>query len=139
MPSFLIVSSQQRKAGQSIDAILCGPGITGSPDRKSGTPVKATIAERTITIDNEPRPRSIISTVGQNGVITYLIDGSTKQLRNRERRTALGNALSQLNQLTKTLRPLIATSDDKLASEGLGLLFNWIHDERERLTEDQLD
>jgi hypothetical protein len=62
--------------------------------------------------------------------------GSARHIRNRERRMALSNALKQLNQLTATLRPIIAASDDKLANEGLGLLYNWLHDERERLTED---
>lgn len=136
MPSFLIVTSQPRQAGQPVDGMLCDPCVTGSPNKSSGTPVKATISERSITIDDEPRPRAIISTVGRDGVTTYLLDGSTRQLRNRERRIALANALSQLNVLSKTLRPLIAASNDKLASEGLGVLYNWLHDERERLTEE---
>jgi hypothetical protein len=106
-----------------IDAILRDPGVTGSPDKSSGTPVKATISERSITIDSEPRPRSIISTVGVNGKTTYLLDGSTRQLRNRERRAALVRASALLNQLRDALRPLTAASEEpELASEGLGLL-----------------
>jgi hypothetical protein len=65
-----------------------------------------------------------------------LIDGNAKQIRNREARVALTKALSQLNELTKTLRPLISASDYKLANEALGELYNWIRDENERLTED---
>jgi hypothetical protein len=83
--------------------------------------------------------RAIISTVGQDGVTTYLVDGCSKRLVNRERRIALNNAFAQLRQLTAILRLPIAASDDKLASEGLGLLFNWLRDENERLTESRED
>jgi hypothetical protein len=135
MPSFVITNSGH-KPDQPIDAILAAPNANGYPDRRSDISIRAIISDKTIKIDNEPRPRRIISTVGQNGITTYLIDGNAKQIRNREARVALTKALSQLNELTKTLRPLISASDYKLANEALGELYNWIRDENERLTED---
>src|SRR5215813_7131112 len=125
MPSFVITSSVHT-VGKTIDAILCGPDATGHPDRRSDVPVKAMISERSLRIDDEPRPRSIISCRGENGVTTYLVGGSTQAVRNAERRAALAKALAQLKQLAASLRPLTATSEEgELAVEGLGLLFNW--------------
>jgi hypothetical protein len=69
MPSFVITPSAH-KAGKAVDAILCDPSATCYPSRRSGVPVKATIAERTIAIDDEPCPRSIISCTGENGTTT---------------------------------------------------------------------
>jgi len=135
MPSFVITSSAHT-VGKTINARLCPPGPSGYADERSAVPVKATISERTLRIDDEPRPRSIISCRGENGVTTYLVGGSTQAVRNAERRAALAKALAQLKQLAASLRPLTATSEEgELAVEGLGLLFNWLADERERLTE----
>jgi len=111
MPAFVIVQ-QLWKRGAAADAVLCAPGALGFPDRKTSVPVKATIAEKTITIDNEPRARAIISSTGINGVTTFLVDGSTKGLRNRERRAALVRAAELLRQLTSTLMPLAAESEE---------------------------
>jgi hypothetical protein len=135
MPSFIIIE-KAHSPGKPMDAIMCDPTAVGYPDKKSGVPVKATISDNAIQIDDEPRPRSIISILGANGVTTFTVDGSTKALRNRTRRAALAKALSELNQLTTTLRPLVdASAEPELAAEGLGLIYNWIADERERLTE----
>lgn len=126
------------QAGQITDAIMCGPNATGFPDRQSDVPVKPLISDNTIKIDDEPRSRRILFSTGQNGKTTFLVDGSASSIHNRERRLGLHKALSQLTQLAATLRPLITTSEEpELASEGLGLLFNWFHDENERLTERQ--
>jgi hypothetical protein len=43
-----------------------------------------TINERVLCVDGENR--AIISCVGENGVTTFLINGGTARLRNRERR-----------------------------------------------------
>jgi hypothetical protein len=98
-------------------------------------PIKATmISEKAIRIDDEPRPRAIISAVGENGVTTILVGGSTKGVRNRHRRVALARASMLLGS---TLRPLVAESaEPELATEGLGLLQNWLSDERERTSAD---
>jgi hypothetical protein len=105
------------QAGQITDAIMCGPNATGFPDRQSDVPVKPLISDNTIKIDDEPRSRRIVFSTGQNGKTTFLVDGSASSIHNRE---------------------LITTSEEpELASEGLGLLFNWFHDENERLTERQ--
>src|SRR5215469_4268669 len=121
MPAFVITTSQPSRTGTTIDAIMCDPAATGYPDRHSDLPVRATISEKTITIDDEPRPRAIISSVGMNGTGTYLVDGSSKNLRNRERRIALNQALAQLQQLTATIKPLWQASEDpSLAVEGVG-------------------
>src|SRR5215831_4309243 len=105
MPAFVITTPQSARTGTTIDAIMCDPAATGYPDRHSDVPVRATISEKTIQVDDEPRPRSIISSVGMNGTGTYLVDGSSKSLRNRERRAALNHAFAQLQQLTKVLQP----------------------------------
>jgi hypothetical protein len=129
MPSFVILNEQKT-------AVLCSPNACGEPDRKSALPIHATIRTNDIQIVGEERPRRIISATGRNGQIIYVVEGSTIYSKNKERRKSLSKALSQLKQLAATLRPLIAASDDHdgLATEGLGLLFNWIHDERERLS-----
>jgi hypothetical protein len=128
MPSFVILNNEQKTA------VLCSPNALGSPDQKSALPIHATIRTNDIQIFGEARPRRILSSVGGNGKITYCVEGSTIHSKNKERRRSLNKALNQLNQLAATLRPLIAKSDHKLASEGLGLLFNWLNDERERLS-----
>lgn len=126
MPAFVITESAGRM-GETVDATMCAPNVTGFPDRRTGVPVKATISEKTLTIDDEPRPRSIISCAGQNGTTTYLVDGSSQAVRNRERRAALAKASTLLQQLTYCLERLAAESDDPaLAMEGLGMLFDWL-------------
>src|SRR5215831_1277658 len=136
MPSFVIATSQHCKAGKTINAVLCGLDATGQADQRTVVPVKAMISEKAIRIDDEPRPRVIISARTENGATRYLVAGSTKAVRNAARRAALAKALAQLQLLATSLRPLQATSEEPdLAIEGLGLLFNWLADERERLTE----
>ena len=133
MPAFVITASAV--SGKPFDAILCDPGVMGHPDRRRDVPVKATILKNGIQLDDEPRVRSVISAVKQNGVTTYCVEGSTKQLIQRERRIALNMLAEQLRQFAEALRPLTALSEEpELATEGLGLLFNWIAEERERLT-----
>jgi len=48
----------------------------------------------------------------KNGVTTFLVDGSTRGLRNRERRAALARGSELLRQLTSTLMPLAAESEE---------------------------
>ena len=68
-----------------------------------------------------------------------MIDGSSKRVRHRERRIALERAAGLLQQLTATLKPLTAVSEDpELATEGLQLLFDWLAEERERAAVDVL-
>src|SRR5262249_17807655 len=133
MPSFVITSSAHT-VGKTINARLCPPGPSGYADERSAVPVKATISERTLRIDDEPRPRSIISCTGVNGIH---ISSTAARNRSPMPRAALRWLRpAQLQQLTRTLRPLQAQSEQpELAFEGLGLLFNWFADERERLTE----
>jgi hypothetical protein len=133
MPCFVIVSSAQRD--KTVEAIMCDPGALGYPDRKSDVPVRVTVSEKTLLIDNEPRPRSIISSVGENGTMTLMVDGSTQQLRNRERRVALAKTSALLDQLRDHLLALREECEDfSLVAEGLGQIYNWIAEERERLT-----
>jgi hypothetical protein len=119
MQAFIITSSAQRD--KAIDAIMCDSSVTGYPDRRSDVPVKVTVAENSLVIHGELRPRSIISCVGQNGVVTYLIDGSTSGLRNRERRVALAKTSALLDQLRDHLLALKDEGEDfSLVAEGLG-------------------
>jgi hypothetical protein len=116
---------------------MCDPGASGYADRKTDTPITVTISENSLSIDDEPRPREIISASGLNGVVTYLINGSTSSFRNRERRLELAKALSLLNQLRDVLVPLIESSEgehDGLAGEGMGQIYGWIAEEKERVT-----
>jgi hypothetical protein len=127
MPAFVIMESAGR-IGETVDATMFAPNVAGFPDRRTGVPVKATISEKALTIDDEPCPRSIISCAGKNGTTTYLVDGSSQAVRNRERRATLAKASTLLQQLTYCLEPLAAESDDPaLAMEGLGMLFDWLH------------
>ena len=132
MPSFVILSAG--RTGEATDAILCDPNpVTGQPDRRSDTPVSVRlVSEKTLTVDGEPR--GIISAVGINGSTTFLINGS-KGLLNRERRAALAQASSLLQQCASTLKPLQAGSKASgLATEALGMLFDCIRDEYECAT-----
>jgi hypothetical protein len=118
---------------------MCDPGASGYPDRKTDTPITVTIAEDSLTIDDETQSRSIISCTGVNGTTTYLINGATSNLRNSERRAALAKAAVLLDQLRDYMHPLITQSEHStLAAEGLGYLYNWFHDERKRLTEQKV-
>jgi hypothetical protein len=135
MPSYVIVESS-RRTGEMIDAIVCDPNaVTSQPDRKSDTPVRVRVAsERLLYVDDQPR--AFISSIGQNGTTTYLVNGRSTSVRNRERRAALARVSSLLHQLATCLQPLRQESDEPgLATEGLGCLFNWLSDEQERLTE----
>jgi len=78
MPAFIVM--QSGKVGEATDAIICDPNVaTGHPDKRSAVPVKATmISEKAIRIDEEPRPRAIISAISENGVTTILVGGSTR-------------------------------------------------------------
>jgi hypothetical protein len=94
-----------------------------------------TIAEKALKIDGEVRPRAIISTVGENGVTTFMIDGSSQGLIHRERRAPWRRLLRSCNNSRRPLRPLKVQSESpEPITEGLGMLFNWFAEERERLT-----
>jgi hypothetical protein len=133
MPAFVIVQ-RLGKLGDAVDAVLCAPGALGFPDRKTSVPVRVRLAsEQVLCVDDEPR--RIISSVGQNGTTTFLINGSASSIRNRERRVALARASGLLQQLTSSLMPLRAESaDPESVAENLRLLFDWITTERERAT-----
>src|SRR5215469_14791586 len=133
MPALVIVQSLGR-IGETIEATLCDPGVTGFPDRRTDVPVRVRlVSEQVLSVDDEPR--RIISSEGRNGAVTFLVDGSSKGLRNRERRVALARASGFLQQLTSTLMPLAAESaEPELVAESLQLLFDWIRRERERAT-----
>ena len=134
MPAFVIVQQQLSKSGDAIDGVLCAPGVLGFPDRKTAVPVRVRlISEQLLCVDDEPR--RIVSSVGQNGTASYLVEGSSKAVRNRERRVALARASGLLQQLRSSLMPLLAESaEPELVAESLQLLFDWIARERERAT-----
>src|SRR5215831_9347134 len=110
MPSFVIVESAGR-TGETT-AVLCDPNaVTGYPDRGTDVPIRLQlISDRMLSVDGEPR--QIISAVGINGSTTYLINGTTRGLRNRDRRIALARASALLQQLAATLKPLQAGSEE---------------------------
>src|SRR5215831_5033876 len=83
MPAFVIVQ-RLGKLGDAMDAVICAPGILGFPDRKTDVPVRIRLtSEQTLCVDDEPR--RFIWSIGENGVTTFLVDGSTRGVRNRER------------------------------------------------------
>jgi hypothetical protein len=133
MPAYVIVQ-RLGKRGDAVDAVLCAPGVLGFPDRKTAVSVRIRrVSEQVLAVDGEPR--GIISSMGENGVTTFLVDGSTRGLRNRERRAALARASELLRQLRSTLMPLTAESEEPgFVAENLQLLFDWITEERERAT-----
>src|SRR5215472_6861577 len=101
MPSYVITQSSGR-IGETIEATLCDPGVTGFPDRRTDVPVRVRrTSEQTLCVDGEPR--RIIWGEGGNGTATFLVNGSTRGLRNRERRVALARASELLKQLTSSL------------------------------------
>src|SRR5215831_14139471 len=120
MPAFVIVES--KRIGETIEATLCDPGVLGFPDRRTGVPVRVRlVSEQTLSVDGDPR--GIISCVGENGTTTFLVNGSTRSLRNRERRAALARASGLLQQLTTSLMALQAESEEpELVVETLQLL-----------------
>jgi hypothetical protein len=132
MPSYVIVHSSKR-IGETTDATLCDPNVAGFPDRRTDVPVQVRlVSEQTLCVDGEPR--RIIRGEGKNGTTTYLVEGSSKAVHNRERRAALARASELLKQLTSSLMPLTAESEPEVVAENLQLLFDWIATERERAT-----
>ena len=130
MPSYVIMQSAAR-IGDTVEAILCDLGVAGSPDRGTDVPVRVRrISEKTLCVDDEPR--RIIWGVGENGAITFLVDGG-KGVRNRERRVALARASELLKQLTSSLMALRTESaEPEVVAETLQLLFDWMQRECER-------
>src|SRR5215467_12030993 len=107
MPAYVITPSLGR-IGETIDATLCDPGVTGFPDRRTDVPVRVRrVSEQVLSVDDEPR--RVIWSQGVNGAVTFLVDGG-KGVRNRERRAALARASELLRQLTSSLMPLAAES-----------------------------
>ena len=122
MPSYLIVQSGFDRIGET-EATLCDPGVLGFPDCKTAVPVQARlVSERMLSIDGEPR--RVVWSMEENGITTFLVDGSTKGLRNRERCAALARASGLLQQLTTSLMALAVESaepgmrDDRAAFKG---------------------
>jgi hypothetical protein len=116
--------------------VLCSPNsATGEPDKKSAVPVQASITSSQIQIVGEQRPRSIISSTGGNGRRTFLVDGSTAALRNKDRRRGLHKARSLLYDLERTMRQLTVaadTNDCEPIRQSLQTLFDWVHAEYDR-------
>jgi hypothetical protein len=84
----------------------------------------AFVSEQVLSVDDDPR--GIIWSEGGSGTTTFLVDGSTKSIRNRERRAALARASELLKQLTSSLMPLAAESAEpedgrELVKEARGL------------------
>jgi hypothetical protein len=133
MPSYVIQSGFHR-IGETTDAILSDPGVAGFPDRRTNVPVRIKlVSEHILCVDGEPR--RVVWSMGGNGTTTYLLEGSSKAVRNRDRRVALAHASELLRQLTSTLMPLATESEEPEAvAENLQLLFDWIASERERAT-----
>jgi hypothetical protein len=138
MPSYVIMQESAGRIGDTVEAILCDLNAAGSPDRGTDVPVRVRrISEKTLYVDDEPR--RIIWGVGENGAVTFLVDGG-KGVRNRERRVALAQASGLLQQLTSTLMALAAESaEPELVAETLRRLFDWITRERERAEGDRHD
>jgi hypothetical protein len=134
MPSYVTVQSGFNKIGDTVEATLCDIGVLGFPDRRTNVPVRVRLVSgEVLCVDDELR--RIISSEGGSGVTTFLVHGSSKSLRNRERRVALARASGLLQQLTATLMPLTAESEEpELVAETLQRLFDWIARERERAT-----
>ena len=82
MPSFVIMQ-QSGKIGETFDATLCD--AAGFPDRQSDVPVRVRrISDHVLAIDDQPR--SVISSVGTNGTITYLVNGTGSATTRRPHR-----------------------------------------------------
>jgi hypothetical protein len=129
MPAFVITTANK------AEAVLCSSNVNGQPDKRSAIPVKATISATHILIGGEAFHRRIISANGCNGITTFLVDGTTKQLQNRERRRGLHKARSLLHDLERILRQLTAEADTKdyqPIRQSLQTLFDWVHKEYDR-------
>ncbi len=136
MPSFIVVSKPCR-IGETVPALHYDPAATGWPDKKSATPIKIRLApdERSLFVDDEQQPRSIVSTVGRNNETEYLVTGSSKSLRNAERRRQLERASALLQQAGKALMALRADSDEpETVTAALAELRIWLNRERKRAT-----
>lgn len=130
MPSYVIVHSP-RRIGETIEATLCEPGPLGYPDHKTNVPVQVRlVSEQILAVDGENR--RIISCVGQNGTTTYLVNGTGKAVRNRERRAALARASELLKQLTRVVTAL--DPGDNTILGHLEAVSVWLNSERERAT-----
>src|SRR5215831_3642061 len=118
MPSYVIVKSAYQ-LGETAEAILCdAASITGFPDRRTDVPVQVRLVSgQALCVDDEPR--RIISSVSESGSTTFLVDGTTKGIRNRERRQRLAQALALLQQFAATLKPLAAGSEELQALQTL--------------------
>jgi hypothetical protein len=131
MLSYVIVKSS-RRIGESIEAMLCELGPLGYPDRKTNVPVQVRrLSEQVLCVDGENH--RIISCVGENGVTTYLVDGTRKAVLDRERRVALAKAAELLKQLSSILLPLMGEgAERRVVAESLQLLSNLIAAARDR-------
>jgi hypothetical protein len=118
MPSYVIAKS----LGKVGEAVLCDPDATGLPDRGTDVPVEIEfVSERVLCVDGEQRP--VIWGTGENGTATYLVEGSSRAVRNRGRRLALTRASGLLRQLTSTLMALARESEEpEFVAENLQLL-----------------
>lgn len=135
MPAFVTLQSGRCKVGETLDATLCDPhAATGQPNHKTDVPVRVRLVnEHVLSVDGEPR--EIVSCVGGNGRTTYLVNASSRAIRNAERRRALAKATTLLHQLRDRLLLLKDESDDpEFVVEGFGLLCEWVNRERERIT-----
>src|SRR5215471_11076392 len=113
-----------------LQAVLVLPGACGCSPGTFVVHIRKN-DERTLSVDDQPH--RIISRTGGDGVATYLIEGSSKGLRLRERRLGLARASTLLQQLAAELRALAAGSEaPEPATEALRLPFDWLRDERER-------
>src|SRR5262249_25008300 len=93
------------RIGETIEATLWAPSVAGFPDRRTDVPVRVRLAsEQVLSVDDDPR--GIIWSEGGSGTTTFLVDASTKSIRNRERRAALARPSGLLQQLTSSLKPL---------------------------------
>jgi hypothetical protein len=124
VPAFVII--------EQSGAVLCDPGALGYPDRRTDTPVRIRLdGEQTLYVDDQPH--RIVSRTGRDGSVIYLIEGTSKSLRNREARAALARASTLVQQLAAELKPLAAGSEaPEPVTEALGVLSGWIAGERER-------
>jgi hypothetical protein len=53
MPSYVIMHASKR-IGETIEATLCDPSITGVPDRRTGVPVRVRlVSEHVLSVDDE--------------------------------------------------------------------------------------
>jgi hypothetical protein len=131
MPCYVIVRSGFRRTGETIDATLCEPNIFGFPNHKTDVPVRVRlVSEQVLAVDGENH--RIISCVGESGTTTYLVNGSSKGVRNRERRVALARASELSEQLRRVVTAL--GPGDNAILQHLEAVAGWLSSERERAT-----